>query len=132
MKKRSYWIYSLALLSLSGPWIAACDHGTTEPAPEANQPPVGEGPLPWEMLETGGIFVTGVSAYFRDPDDEILDYNARSLNPGVVVARTEESLLTLQAVGQGMAEVTVSAIDPGNLSASLTMIVSVAPETPDG
>ena len=132
MKKRFYGIYYPALLSIAVTWIASCDYGTTEPAPPTNQPPVAEGPLPWDRLTTGDMSRTDVSTYFRDPEGEVLDYMARSRDPGVVRARTEGSTLTLAAVAQGVAEVTVSARDAGGRSASLTVVVTVAPGTPGG
>ena len=131
MKKRFYGIYYPALLIIAVTWIASCDYGTTEPAPPTNQPPVAEGPLPWDKLTTGDMSRTDVSFYFSDPNEDILDYLARSRDPGVVRARTEGSTLTLSAVAQGVAEVTVSARDAGGLSASITVVVTVEPGTPE-
>ena len=123
--KRSHWILHAALLSLAVSWLAACGSGATEPTPSSNHRPIGEGALPWEMLTPGDMFVTGVSRYFRDPDDDLLDYAARSGNPGVVAARMKGGTLILTAVGQGVAEVMVSARDPDGLSASQHLVVAV-------
>ena len=89
---------------------------------------MGEGTLPWDMLTPGDIFVTNLTTYFTDPDGDMLDYLARSRDPGVLATRTRGSTLTLRAVGEGVTEITVSARDPGNLSASITVVVSVAPK----
>ena len=127
MRKRSHWMYHAALLSLTVAGLAACDYGTTEPAPATNHRPIGEGALPWEMLNLGDIVVTSVSPYFKDPDDDLLDYLARSRNPGVVTAGVKGGTLKLRAVGQGVAEVVVTARDPEGLSASRRLVVTVAP-----
>lgn len=125
--KRPHWIHQSVLLSLTVAGLAACDHGTTEPAPATNHRPTGEGALPWDMLNLGDIVVTSVSPYFRDPDDDLLDYLARSRNPGVVTAGMKGGTLVLRAVGQGVTEVLVTARDPEGLSASRHLVVTVAP-----
>lgn len=132
MKTRSHWTYIPVLLSLTVPWFAACGYGTTEPAPSTNHRPIGEGNLPWEMLTLGDIFVSNVGRYFKDPDDDLLDYWARSRNPGVVGVRMKGGTLILSAVGQGVAEIEVSASDPEGLSVSRHMAVTVteAPRAP--
>ena len=123
--KRPHWIHQSVLLSLTVAGLAACDYGTTEPTPPRNHRPIGEGALPWDMLTMGDMFVTSVSPYFTDPDDDLLDYLARSRNPGVVAARMKGSTLMLRAVGQGVAEIEVSASDPDGLSASRHLVVTV-------
>ena len=125
--KRPHWIHQSVLLSLTVAGLAACDYGTTEPAPPRNQRPIGEGALPWEMLTLGDIFVASAGSYFSDPDDDLFDYFARSRNPGVVTAGVKGGTLRLRAVGQGVAEVVVTARDPEGLSASRRLVVTVAP-----
>lgn len=118
--------YYRILLSIAVVGTAACDYGTTQPSAPANLGPVAEGPLPWDMLTPGDRVVTDVSSFFQDPASEVLDYAAQSNNPGIVRPRVDGSTLTLSAVAQGVAEITVSATDPGGLSATLTAKVTVS------
>ena len=68
-----------------------------------------------------------VARYFEDPDGDELTFSVESSDEAVVTASLEGSLLMLEMVSVGTATVTVTATDPGDLSASLDAMVTVAP-----
>ena len=58
-----------------------------------------------------------LSDVFSDPDGDHLTYTAKSSNTAVATATVSGSTLTVRATGKGEARVTVTAKDPGNLTA---------------
>ena len=71
-----------------------------------------------------------LSEHFSDPDGSTLSYTVDSSPAEVVRISVAEDKLMLTAVAAGKTEVTVTARDPGSLSASLRFEVTVA-GTPD-
>ena len=90
-----------------------------------NRAPVPAGRLGPITLEVGGVKAVEVAAAFRDPDGDVLRYEARSSAPGVATATAVGSTVTVTAVSEGTAGVTVTASDSGGLSAKQTMSVAV-------
>ncbi|MDE2979818.1 MAG: hypothetical protein OXU74_01365 [Gemmatimonadota bacterium] len=70
-----------------------------------------------------------VASYFRDPDGGPLTYAAATSAPSVVSVSISGSSLTMFGVADGTATVTVTATDPGGLSA--TQSVGVTVQTPN-
>ena len=67
-----------------------------------------------------------VSGWFSDPDGDVLTYEAFYLGTDVVsVAPPSGSTVTVTAISAGTAPVTVTATDPGGLSAEQTVTVTV-------
>ena len=64
---------------------------------------------------------------FRDPDGDPLIYWAGSSAPGVATVAVTGSRVTVMPVAAGEAAVTVTATDPGGLSALQTFAVTVSP-----
>ncbi len=95
-------------------------------APAAvNQAPIASVTIPTRKLTVGGSsIVIDVSGNFRDPDNNRLDYWARSDNVRVAEARASGSQVTLIPRGVGVTTVTVTASD-GVLTAVQRFSVSV-------
>ena len=66
-----------------------------------------------------------VAPYFVDPDGDMLTYAAVSSDVGVMSASISGSTLTLAPVGAGAAMVSVQATDPGGLTATQQIAVTV-------
>lgn len=86
---------------------------TANRGPEA----VGSIPVP-EIAATGEPVEIDLLSYFSDPDGDELVYAATSSDSETVTVAVSGSILTMTAVASGSAEVTVSATDPGGLTAT--------------
>ncbi|WP_420616708.1 Ig-like domain-containing protein [Candidatus Palauibacter sp.] len=84
------------------------------------------GSIPAQTLNVGETVRLDVTSYFRDPDGGALTYAAASLAPGVVSVSQLGSVLTMVGVAEGTATVTVTATDPGGLSAAQNVAVTVS------
>ena len=62
---------------------------------------------------------------FLDPDGDTLSYQARSSDNSVAVARAVGATLEVSGVAAGVVEITVSAADPGGLSAERSLQATV-------
>ena len=94
-----------------------------------NRAPMPSGAIPAQSLDAEQSVTLEVAPYFSDPDGDTLGYAARSSDGGVVSAGVSGSTLTLTGVAGGTATVTVTATDPGGLSAAQS--VSVTVQTPN-
>ena len=93
---------------------------------DANQPPTAVGTIPHQTLTPGGSSVAvDLAPRFSDPDEDQLTFQAASSDAGVVRALISENGLILVPVAAGTATVTVTATDPGGLTATLTFEVTV-------
>ena len=92
----------------------------------ANQAPRASGSIPAQTLSVGGSAASvNVARYFTDPDGDTLTYSASSNRTGIVRAGASGSTVTLTPVTAGTATVTVTARDPGGLSARQSIAVTV-------
>lgn len=101
--------------------------GTVIPEPEAvNRAPTPQGSIsPLEAAATDRVTVD-VSGYFADPDGDALTYAVSSSDTAVVTASVAASVVSLVAgIVKGTAAVTVTARDPGGLTASQNIAVTV-------
>ena len=90
---------------------------TVTPAPPANRPPVATGTIPAAHIFVDDTVTVDVSAYFSDPDGDRLSYDA-TVSPGTVASvSVAGSVVTIVGVARGLGTVTVTARDPGGLSA---------------
>ena len=119
--------------------VAGCGSEPTSPArptPEAlpNRAPVAVDTIPGVTLTEGGEAArVEVSGHFRDPDGDTLIYAAASSDAKVATASASGSTVTVTRVAAGEAAVTVTASDPGGLSATQSFAVtapSPAPSAP--
>ena len=102
---------------------AAQSFGVTVETP--NRAPEAVGTIPAQQVTVGATVTLDVSSYFRDPDGDALTYTAASSAPGVVSASQSGSTLTLSGVAEGRAAATVVAADPGGLTATQGVAVTV-------
>ena len=66
-----------------------------------------------------------VANNFADPDGDALSYEVSSIPSGVAAASMSGAVVTMRPVALGTAMVTVTARDPGGLTASLSFAVTV-------
>ena len=91
-----------------------------------NRPPVAVGRIPDQSLDPGGSAAPrDLLQYFTDPDGDTLTYAAVSSDSAVVRALVAEPHLVLVPAAAGSATVTVTATDPGGLTATHTFEVTV-------
>ncbi len=83
-----------------------------------------------QTLAAGDTGVVDVAASFSDPDGDALSFSAVSDAPRVVSASVAGSVVTVVAVRKGEANITVTARDPGGLSATLAFMVRVPNRAP--
>ena len=76
---------------------------------------------------SGSLDLEGEDTLFVDPDGDALTYSAESSDPSVADVSIAGSVLGISADAVGTAVVTVTATDPGGLSASVTIDVTVLP-----
>ena len=92
----------------------------------ANQAPEAVGTIDAQTLTVGGDpAAVDVADNFSDPDGDELAYSAASSDEAVATVAAEGSMVTITPVAEGSATVTVTATDPGGLSAEQTIAVSV-------
>ena len=90
-----------------------------------NRAPEGVGTIPNQNLEPGRTMTFGVASYFRDPDGDGLTYAAASSAPAVVSVAQSGTSLTMTGVASGSATITVTARDPGGLTAAQSFAATV-------
>ena len=109
-------------------WLATIDdfRGAT-----CNRAPQPVDAIPAQALaESGPTVGVSVEPYFSDPDDDALTYAAASSDPGRVAPLVSGGVVWLVPGTAGTATVTVTASDPGGLSA--TQAVAVTTEASAG
>ncbi|MDE2773547.1 MAG: putative Ig domain-containing protein [Gemmatimonadota bacterium] len=103
---------------------------TPPPPPPANRAPTASGTIGNQEQEAGVEVTVDVSGAFSDPDGDALTYTASSGNLDVATVSVSGSDVTVNGVAAGTATITVTATDPGGLSASQTFDVTVANQAP--
>lgn len=95
------------------------------PPPPANRPPVAAGTVPAARIFVDETFTVDVSGYFTDPDGDRLTYDA-TVSPGTLASATVAgSVVTIVGLTRGQGVVTVTARDPGGLSAQQQISLNV-------
>ena len=97
------------------------------PPPPPNRPPLAVGTLPSAALMVGDTLEFGASDLFRDPDGDPLTFAAEATPAGVATATAAADRVTVSGVGSGSVTLTVTARDPGGLSAALSSALTVRP-----
>ena len=114
--------WGVSALVATAAWAVGCG----EP-----QPPIAVGRIPALTVEVGNTESVELAAYFSDPDGDSLTCTAVSSDPGVATAAVSGATARVTAVGAGNAMVTVTASDPGGLSATQTFTVTVPNRAPE-
>ena len=87
--------------------------------------------IPKQSMDSAApVSVTGIDSYFTDPDGDTLTYTAASSDTTVATASVSSTTVTVSRVTaalSGQVTITVTATDPGGLSATRTFIVTVEP-----
>ena len=109
--------------------VIACGDGgtqtpTTPPTP-ANRAPAASAAIPDQSVEEGTQVTVDVAGAFSDPDGDALRYEATSDASSVATASVSGSDVTVTGEAPGSATITVTATDPGGLSAIQTFEVTV-------
>ena len=98
-----------------------------------NAAPEAVGRIPEQRLTAGADPVeVEVARYFHDPDGEALSYAARSSDPRVATVTVAAGRVRIAPMAAGGATITVTATDPGGLSAEQVIEVRVEPERVEG
>ena len=118
------------LLILSALLSLACGEAATAPAPPPNRAPEASGSIPAQSVVVGETVTLDVSSYFSDPDGDILTHTANPSDPGVISVSVSGSMVTMVGVAQGTASITITAADPGGLSATQQAAVTVPNRAP--
>ena len=93
-----------------------------------NAPPVAVGVIPPQTVTVGPVpLAMNIASYFRDPENDLVTYTARSSNTGVVGVDMTGAVLEITAVSVGEATVTVTASDGGGWVTQTVRITSCAP-----
>ncbi len=95
-----------------------------------NRAPAAADSVPDPSVVVGATLPVDVAPHFADPDGDPLTYAASSSDPAVVSVSMDGSVANLVASAQGSATVSVTATDPGGLSAHLDFAVSVPNRAP--
>ena len=135
---RAIRVLALVLITVGAPlWVATCggDGGTTPtpttpptpptPPPPANRAPTASGSIAAQTIPAGESVTVDVASNFTDPDGNTLSFAAASSDDAVATASVSGSNVTINGVSAGTATVTVTASDPGGLSATQSISVTV-------
>ena len=112
-------------VTASDPEGASAMQDVTVTVEAANQAPVPVGQIPPLEVPEGEDFVSPIDMFFSDPDGDSLTYAAESSDTTVVTVSMAANIITAMALAPGVAMVTITATDPGGLSATQTATVTV-------
>ena len=114
------------LLIVAG--VAACGDGSME-LPQT-RPPMVIGAVADLDLAVGDTATVDASAYFRDPDGDVLSYETRSSAEEVAAAGVSGNTVRIVALAPGTSTVAITARDPEGRAAALRFEVTVPNRAP--
>ena len=95
-----------------------------------DRPPTAVGTIDDRELMVGDSAVIDVRGHFAEPDGQPLRYSAAASDPNRVAVSVEGTAATVVALAKGTVVVTVTATDPGGLTATQTFEVTVPNRPP--
>ena len=95
-----------------------------------NRAPEAIGAIADRDVYVDSVVVVDVAEYFADPDGDALEYSASASDTTRVAVTVAESMVTVTGLAVGSATVTVTAVDPGGLSAEQSFGVTVPNRAP--
>ncbi len=95
-----------------------------------NRPPAAVGTIDDRELMVGDSAVIEVAGHFSEPDGQALAYSAAARDSSRLAVSVEGTVVTLVAVAKGTVAVTITATDPGGLTATQTFQVKVPNRPP--
>lgn len=107
---------------------AACGDGSMELP--LTRPPMVVGAVADFELAAGDTTTVDASAYFRDPDGDVLSYETRSSAEEVAIAGVSGSTVRIVALAPGTSTVAITARDPEGRAAALRFEVTVPNRAP--
>ena len=94
-----------------------------------NRAPTAAAAIPDQTLIEGQTVSADIAGAFTDPDGDALNYAATSSDAGIAAASLSGTELSVTGVAAGAASITLTATDPGGLSASQSFAVEVMAAT---
>lgn len=101
----------VVLLAGAAAWGVGCGGGDMVEVLPPNGEPVVTSAIPPQTIAGGDYVNIGLSSHFSDPDRGALAYEATSSDPAVARVMVTGTLLTVEALSRGIADVTVTARD---------------------
>lgn len=92
-----------------------------------NRAPIPTGSMDDVELLAGESIEINVAGYFDDPDGEQLTFSAQTSDEDIATVTVSGATITVVGTGDGIAEMTVTAIDAGGLSAQQSFAADVVP-----
>ncbi len=99
-------------------WLASCQSGSSP-----NRPPTATG-IPNQTIVQGQAYQLQLTSYFTDPDWQALTFQALGLPAGLSLTG---SVISGTPTQTGLANVMVTALDPGGLQANTSFTLTVSP-----
>ena len=95
-----------------------------------NRAPVVASAIPGQTVHSGEMVGVDISSYFSDPDGDSLSYEAVSSDPATAGVAVYGDTVAISGVARGEATITVTATDPGGLTATQVFQVVVPNRAP--
>jgi len=95
-----------------------------------NRAPQPRGTVPSVTVEVDATATVDASQYFSEPDGEALAYGADASDTAVARVSVAGATITVTVEARGVTNVTITASDPGGLSATQTFMVTVPNRAP--
>ncbi len=95
-----------------------------------NRAPVIVSPIPDQTIASGDKVTLELSPHFDDPDGDPLTYTASATVPRVAMLTVQGNILEIVVGARGTTDVTVTARDPGGITASQSFLVMIPNRPP--